>query len=402
MSEIPKSARAYARHWTLRIREPEGEETSPRELEVRPGSLIGRAGEDSSVDIALDDPRVSEFHARVVELNGGLGLEDLNSTNGTRIDGARLAPFRPIQVHDGSELRIGRSWLEVRAPREAPAEEQEPSAAPAPPPPVEAAIASEIVSQIAPAAESELLEPSSIQPIPSPPIPAVPVHPEVGSPDFVPPSDPTHAGPPDYDDSEESIERLRQHRIRIATCHEADELRGIFDVLHPIYRIGRGQSAGNDLAFDYDGVSRAHAELLWDGHQIWIADRASRHGTWIGDVQLPSTEVQFSKIAPLRPRAMVGNDMVLQFGPLEALLVADLDEADRPPMAGLYEKALDLLVRKQRISTEQRKRAEEAATARRVHPGEILISGPEALRPAVWVQMLRLAEVQLLSLRNRS
>ena len=46
--------------------------------------------------------------------------------------------------------------------------------------------------------------------------------------------------------------------------------------------------------------------------------------------------------------------------------------------------------------------ADATATARGVHPGEILISGTEALRPAVWIQVLKLAEVRLLSRRNRA
>src|SRR5262245_28378624 len=55
--------------------------------------LVGdvlRVGRDPSADIPLDYPSVSRRHARL-ERHGGLwGVEDLGSTNGTRVNGERV------------------------------------------------------------------------------------------------------------------------------------------------------------------------------------------------------------------------------------------------------------------------------------------------------------------------
>jgi pSer/pThr/pTyr-binding forkhead associated (FHA) protein len=64
---------------------------------------IGRAG---SADFCLDVPLVSRLHCRIeVAADGEVEVVDLDSTNGTWIDGQRItrAPLRP-----GSVLRVGR------------------------------------------------------------------------------------------------------------------------------------------------------------------------------------------------------------------------------------------------------------------------------------------------------
>ena len=64
---------------------------------------IGRIG---AADFCLDVPLVSRVHCRIeVDADGGVEVVDLDSTNGTWIDGERItrAPLRP-----GSVLRVGR------------------------------------------------------------------------------------------------------------------------------------------------------------------------------------------------------------------------------------------------------------------------------------------------------
>lgn len=55
-----------------------------QEFPLADGLLIGR---DADCDIALDSSEVSRRHARVVSGDQGLEIEDLNSTNGVKIDG---------------------------------------------------------------------------------------------------------------------------------------------------------------------------------------------------------------------------------------------------------------------------------------------------------------------------
>jgi len=51
---------------------------------------------------------VSREHALITCEDGALYLEDLNSTNGTRINGFQLTPGRAYRLRDGDELEFGR------------------------------------------------------------------------------------------------------------------------------------------------------------------------------------------------------------------------------------------------------------------------------------------------------
>lgn len=90
---------------------------------------IGR-GEDSGFE--LFDPLVSRRHARIVPVGAGAEIEDLDSLNGTEVNGAELPPHAPTHVQPGDELRIGATVFEVRNAAQV---EQRPSAVrPIPPP----------------------------------------------------------------------------------------------------------------------------------------------------------------------------------------------------------------------------------------------------------------------------
>lgn len=70
------------------------------------GLVIGR--QESLSDLVLEDNTVSRRHARVVELNGGVGIVDLNSSNGTAINGQLLAPYKdPIPLSTGAKIEFG-------------------------------------------------------------------------------------------------------------------------------------------------------------------------------------------------------------------------------------------------------------------------------------------------------
>jgi pSer/pThr/pTyr-binding forkhead associated (FHA) protein len=73
---------------------------------------IGRE-EDNSIQ--LNDERVSRFHVKIQEDGGRIILTDLDSTNGTRING------HPVQVRvlrHGDQMSIGRSLLLFGSDRE--------------------------------------------------------------------------------------------------------------------------------------------------------------------------------------------------------------------------------------------------------------------------------------------
>jgi len=76
------------------------------------GLVIGR--QQSLSDLVLEDNSVSRRHARIVKLAGGVGIIDLNSSNGTAVDGCRLAPYgEPMPLQSGATVELGDVKLKV-------------------------------------------------------------------------------------------------------------------------------------------------------------------------------------------------------------------------------------------------------------------------------------------------
>ena len=78
-------------------------EDSPTTHELVENRLtIGRLSDN---DLQLDDASVSGRHAEIVIEDGGAILRDLNSTNGTQLQGAPLTGEHPL--HEGDEIYLG-------------------------------------------------------------------------------------------------------------------------------------------------------------------------------------------------------------------------------------------------------------------------------------------------------
>jgi pSer/pThr/pTyr-binding forkhead associated (FHA) protein len=65
--------------------------------------LVGR---EEDADIQIDEPLVSRAHARLERRGGGYVVQDLGSTNFTRVNGE---PVGEQLLEDGDELRFGRA-----------------------------------------------------------------------------------------------------------------------------------------------------------------------------------------------------------------------------------------------------------------------------------------------------
>jgi hypothetical protein len=98
---------------------------SRRELRLPAISLIymGRRDDELNiyphVDLTYDGAAalgVSRNHARIHQGDRGTYIEDLNSTNGTFVNGLRLYPSRLYPLDHGDMLRLGKLKLVVKFP----------------------------------------------------------------------------------------------------------------------------------------------------------------------------------------------------------------------------------------------------------------------------------------------
>ena len=70
---------------------------------------IGRAPNNEFV---IEDDYASSQHARLQKTDEGWLLQDLNSTNGTYVDGARIGA--PVSIKQEMQIRIGKTIFELR------------------------------------------------------------------------------------------------------------------------------------------------------------------------------------------------------------------------------------------------------------------------------------------------
>jgi len=71
---------------------------------------LGRADDNS---LTIGDPFCSGRHARIDADADGPWIEDLGSTNGTWLDGERLAAHQPVRLRPGMRLDFGATKLRV-------------------------------------------------------------------------------------------------------------------------------------------------------------------------------------------------------------------------------------------------------------------------------------------------
>jgi pSer/pThr/pTyr-binding forkhead associated (FHA) protein len=77
------------------------------------GEFVVSIGRQHDSTIVLGDPNVSRHHAQVRPSGDGFVVEDLGSTNGTMVNGARIAG--PRALDDGDEVRFGNTVMRFEA-----------------------------------------------------------------------------------------------------------------------------------------------------------------------------------------------------------------------------------------------------------------------------------------------
>jgi two-component system cell cycle response regulator len=68
--------------------------------------IIGRS---LRAELCVDDDGVSRHHARIRPGDGGIWIEDLESRNGTFVNGVKVTT--PVRLEDGDKIHVGRSSI---------------------------------------------------------------------------------------------------------------------------------------------------------------------------------------------------------------------------------------------------------------------------------------------------
>ena len=74
---------------------------------TQPNVVIGREV-SSEIDINIPSPTISRKHARIFKRDEQWLIQDLGSSNGTFLNGHRLAQ-EPTQLKNGDQIRLGSS-----------------------------------------------------------------------------------------------------------------------------------------------------------------------------------------------------------------------------------------------------------------------------------------------------
>jgi hypothetical protein len=99
--------RGTRRRWRLVVVHPEA--ARGQDFTVDGDATLGRGG-GCTVPLTFDT-FVSQVHARAVERDGQLWIEDVGSTNGTFVNGERIE--RPVKLRKGDRVQIGETVLEA-------------------------------------------------------------------------------------------------------------------------------------------------------------------------------------------------------------------------------------------------------------------------------------------------
>src|ERR1700732_3950936 len=70
------------------------------------------AGRDAECSLVIDASTVSRRHARITVVSGTATIEDLDSTNGTQVNGTRI--FGPTRLETGNKIALGTAVLLVK------------------------------------------------------------------------------------------------------------------------------------------------------------------------------------------------------------------------------------------------------------------------------------------------
>jgi hypothetical protein len=119
----PSSTLCYVAHFKL------GEKEKEVPLGLIPGKSIS-VGRSGSNELIVDDNSVSKTHASVSLSEGGLLLADTGSTNGTFLNGERIAYGKAVKIDEADKITFGSIDVRFEKVDREPPEEGVPDAKP--------------------------------------------------------------------------------------------------------------------------------------------------------------------------------------------------------------------------------------------------------------------------------
>jgi pSer/pThr/pTyr-binding forkhead associated (FHA) protein len=341
-----------------------------RRVEAVAGLSFGRASSNSCV---LDDDSASSRHAQLVLLDGRLQLQDLGSSNGTRVVGGdKLGRDAVWPLRAGVSFQIGRTLItvavsELEEGTLVPAGKEAATAVRAP---VDApTIMPRAAAVVPPPGEDATMRPA---PAPAPVVQAAP-SPVQPSPVQPAPQKPAQQKPITVDQFEGTLyvgnaakdpaalqALLAALRPRLVCTVKKTGRVELIEQVPAV--IGRAKTDAAGIALEDEGVSSRHAQLGFDGATFYIEDLGGRNGTYVGATRLTANG----------GKSELKCDQHVRFGSVDALFVREARTGEALAPALHYAGALEQL-QAESLVPKERLREARAKLDSGAHPGEHLI-----------------------------
>jgi hypothetical protein len=341
-----------------------------RRVEAVAGLSFGRASSNACV---LDDDSASSRHAQLVLLDGRLQLQDLGSSNGTRVVGGdKLGRDAVWPLRAGVSFQIGRTLItvavsELEEGTLVPAGKEAATAVRAP---VDApTIMPRAAAVVPPPGEDATMRPA---PAPAPVVQAAPA-PVQPAPVQPAPQKPAQQKPITVDQFEGTLyvgnaakdpaalqALLAALRPRLVCTVKKTGRVELIEQVPAV--IGRAKTDAAGIALEDEGVSSRHAQLGFDGATFYIEDLGGRNGTYVGATRLTANG----------GKSELKCDQHVRFGSVDALFVREARTGEALAPALHYAGALEQL-QAEALVPKERVREARAKLDSGAHPGEHLI-----------------------------
>jgi predicted component of type VI protein secretion system len=74
---------------------------------VRIGAVVQDGGQKNDIVVRDIEHLISRFHCELIRKDGQILLKDMNSSNGTKVNGVSISPGRPIPLRKGARIDLG-------------------------------------------------------------------------------------------------------------------------------------------------------------------------------------------------------------------------------------------------------------------------------------------------------